>query len=191
MNGYTKGARNEIFAFRPAPVQVRCLHDFKKFPFTTGFPVVTVLTGPKVSSGVTRVLCLSQAMWLGYPGTSGAPFMDYIITDKQTSPLELASQYSEKLAYMPNTFFIGDHKQMFPHLGERIVMADKDTADLLKGGTIKDNVAVINAVDKAPILEKAEIKQVSYGLMACSGLLSFILSIHLDEFDSFSLHSSG
>ena len=55
-------------------------------------------------------------MWLGYPGTSGAPYMDYIITDAQTSPLRLASQYSEKIAYMPNTFFIGDHKQMFPHL---------------------------------------------------------------------------
>ena len=48
--------------------------------------------------------------------------------------------------------------QMFPHLGERIVVADKDAE--LKGGNIKDNVAVINAVDKAPILEKAEIKQV-------------------------------
>lgn len=24
MNGYTKGARNEIFALRPAPVQVSC-----------------------------------------------------------------------------------------------------------------------------------------------------------------------
>ena len=46
---------------------------------------------------------------------------------------------------------------MFPHLGERIVVADKDAE--LKGGNIKDNVAVINAVDKAPILEKAEIKQ--------------------------------
>lgn len=46
-------------------------------------------------------------MWLGYPGTSGAPYMDYIITDGQTSPLELASQYSEKLAFMPHTFFIG------------------------------------------------------------------------------------
>ena len=69
MNGYTKGARNEIFALRPAPIQV---------------------------------------MWLGYPGTSGAPYMDYIITDKQTSPLELAHQYSEKLAFMPNTFFIGE-----------------------------------------------------------------------------------
>ena len=77
---YTKGARNEIFALRPAPIQV---------------------------------------MWLGYPGTSGAPYMDYIITDAQTSPLRLASQYSEKIAYMPNTFFIGDHKQMFPHLKVR------------------------------------------------------------------------
>jgi len=73
MNGYTKGARNEIFALRPAPIQV---------------------------------------MWLGYPGTSGASYMDYIITDKQTSPLELAFQYSEKLAYMPNTFFIGTNLKM-------------------------------------------------------------------------------
>lgn len=55
-------------------------------------------------------------MWLGYPGTSGAPFMDYIVADKETSPAELAEQYSEKMAYMPNTFFIGDHANMFPHL---------------------------------------------------------------------------
>lgn len=55
-------------------------------------------------------------MWLGYPGTSGALFMDYIITDQETSPAEVAEQYSEKLAYMPHTFFIGDHANMFPHL---------------------------------------------------------------------------
>ena len=42
--------------------------------------------------------------------------MDYIITDKVTSPLHLAGQYSEKLAHMPHTFFIGDHRYMFPHL---------------------------------------------------------------------------
>ena len=42
--------------------------------------------------------------------------MDYIITDSVTSPLELAEQYSEKLAFMPYTFFIGDHCHMFPHL---------------------------------------------------------------------------
>merc|ERR1711988_857579 len=121
MNGYTKGARNEIFALRPAPIQV---------------------------------------MWLGYPGTSGASFMDYIITDKQTSPLRLASQYSEKIAYMPNTFFIGDHKQMFPHLKERIVIKDKKF-DGDGMSRVADNVAVINAVDKTAILEKADVKQIS------------------------------
>lgn len=57
-----------------------------------------------------------QVMWLGYPGSSGASYMDYIVTDKFTSPIELAEHYSEKLAYMPHTFFVGDHRYMFPHL---------------------------------------------------------------------------
>ena len=99
-------------------------------------------------------------MWLGYPGTSGAPFMDYIVTDKQTSPLEYASQYSEKLAYMPHTFFLGDHKQMFPHLTERIVVANKENGEVSSVEDIKDNVAVINAIDKSQIMEIAEVKQV-------------------------------
>ena len=118
MNGYTKGARNEIFALRPAPIQV---------------------------------------MWLGYPGTSGASFMDYIITDKQTSPLSLAAQYSEQLAWMPHTFFIGDHMRMFPHLKERIIMADSKDID----GSLQDNVAVINAVDTQPIKDVATLAKVS------------------------------
>jgi protein O-GlcNAc transferase len=59
-------------------------------------------------------------MWLGYPGSSGAPYMDYIVTDKTTSPLDCADQYSEKLVYMPSTFFVGDHKQMFPHLMQSV-----------------------------------------------------------------------
>ncbi|XP_043475694.1 UDP-N-acetylglucosamine--peptide N-acetylglucosaminyltransferase 110 kDa subunit [Leptopilina heterotoma] len=122
MNGYTKGARNEIFALRPAPIQV---------------------------------------MWLGYPGTSGASFMDYLITDEVTSPLELASQYSEKLAYMPHTYFIGDHKQMFPHLKERLILADKAG---LKG-KVADNVAVINATDLSPMIENTLVKEIREVIM--------------------------
>ncbi|EYC21018.1 hypothetical protein Y032_0020g185 [Ancylostoma ceylanicum] len=113
MNGYTKGARNEIFALRPAPLQV---------------------------------------MWLGYPGTSGAPFMDYIITDAVTSPLRLAHAYSEKLAYMPHTFFIGDHAQMLKHLTERVILKDKCAP------AEKDNVAVVNATNLEPLLSKADVK---------------------------------
>lgn len=55
--------------------------------------------------------------------------MHYIITDKFTSPINLAVQYSEKLAYMPHTFFVGDHRYMFPHL-------------LLKGQGTKDPEAI-------------------------------------------------
>jgi len=106
-------------------------------------------------------------MWLGYPGTSGAPFMDYIITDAQTSPISLQAQYSEKLAYMPNTFFIGDHKQMFPHIKERIILKDHKVDQ--NGGHVKDNVAVINTIDKRPILEKADIKQISQVSMVADG----------------------
>ncbi|XP_055702518.1 UDP-N-acetylglucosamine--peptide N-acetylglucosaminyltransferase 110 kDa subunit isoform X2 [Phlebotomus papatasi] len=124
MNGYTKGARNEIFALRPAPIQV---------------------------------------MWLGYPGTSGASFMDYVITDAVTSPLDLAPQYSEKLAYMPYTYFIGDHKQMFPHLKERLIVSDKTHG----GGTaVADNVAVINATDLSPLVESTDVKEIREVVLA-------------------------
>lgn len=88
--------------------------------------------------------------------------MDYIVTDSQTSPLRLASQYSEKLAYMPNTFFIGDHKQMFPHLSERIILKDHNNKiKTHENGHVADNVAVINTINKGAILEKADIKQIS------------------------------
>ena len=66
-------------------------------------------------------------MWLGYPGTSGASFMDYIVTDHITSPVELAEQYSEKLAFMRDTFFIGDHQHMFPHMTDRVLLRIVDS----------------------------------------------------------------
>lgn len=52
LNGYTKGARNEIFALRPAPV---------------------------------------QTSYMGFPATTGADFLPYLITDKvKTATLPLA-----------------------------------------------------------------------------------------------------
>jgi protein O-GlcNAc transferase len=49
-----------------------------------------------------------QASWLGYPGTTGAPFIDYLIADATVAPPEDQSFYSEKLVQLPDTYFPTD-----------------------------------------------------------------------------------
>lgn len=50
--------------------------------------------------------------WLGFPGTTGADFIDYIITDKIVSPPDEQAYYSEALLYMPHCYQINDHQQI-------------------------------------------------------------------------------
>lgn len=72
LNGYTKGARNEIFALRPAPLQVS---------------------------------------YMGFCGTLGADYVQYMIADNEVIPAEFRQFYTEKVIYMPHSYFVNDHKQ--------------------------------------------------------------------------------
>ena len=45
-----------------------------------------------------------QINYLGYPGTMGSEFMDYIIADKTVIPENEKINYSEKIAYLPNCY---------------------------------------------------------------------------------------
>lgn len=45
-----------------------------------------------------------QVAYLGYPGSTGAACMDYLIGDPVVTPLESAVLYSEKLAQLPGCF---------------------------------------------------------------------------------------
>ena len=45
-----------------------------------------------------------QINYLGYPGTMGSEFMDYIIADKTVIPENEKINYSEKVAYLPNCY---------------------------------------------------------------------------------------
>jgi predicted O-linked N-acetylglucosamine transferase (SPINDLY family) len=65
LKGFTEDSRPNIFARRPAPVQVN---------------------------------------YLGYPGTSGAAFIDYIIADKTIIPESDRQYYTEKVVYLPNCY---------------------------------------------------------------------------------------
>jgi protein O-GlcNAc transferase len=97
-------------------------------------------------------------MWLGYPNTSGAPYMDYLVTDEITSPLSLSSQYSEKLAYMPHTFFIGDHANMFSHMTEKAVIIESQQNSI----TTVDNRSIVNGTNLKPMLERSDVKVIIF-----------------------------
>jgi protein O-GlcNAc transferase len=53
-----------------------------------------------------------QVNWLGYPGTIGADFIDYIVADKIVIPEAHRQFYTEKIAYLPNTYMVDDSKRM-------------------------------------------------------------------------------
>ncbi|MDA1024032.1 MAG: tetratricopeptide repeat protein [Proteobacteria bacterium] len=72
LKGHTQYNRLQIFAFRPAPLQVA---------------------------------------YLGFPGTTGADFMDYILTDKIVSPEDHAAFFSEKIVYLPHCYQVNNNKQ--------------------------------------------------------------------------------
>jgi len=72
LKGYTKDARAEILAYRPAPVQVN---------------------------------------YLGYPGTMGADFIDYILADAIVAPMEHQEQYSERIVHLPHCYQPNDRQR--------------------------------------------------------------------------------
>ena len=53
-----------------------------------------------------------QVNYLGYPGTMGADYIDYIIADKILIPVESQADYSEKVVYLPNSYQVNDRKRL-------------------------------------------------------------------------------
>ena len=58
-----------------------------------------------------------QVNYLGFPGTMGADFMDYIIADKIVIPESSKHYYSEKIVYLPDTYQVNDSQR---HISSRI-----------------------------------------------------------------------
>lgn len=118
LNGYTRGARNEVFASRPAPIHMS---------------------------------------FMGFAGTLGAEWCDYVFADEISTPLSTLSPwrrnveiedllrpdaqaedaedwvYNENIIFARDTFFCVDHKQSAPDADSRsrstsLSQADKDAA---------------------------------------------------------------
>jgi predicted O-linked N-acetylglucosamine transferase (SPINDLY family) len=53
-----------------------------------------------------------QVNWLGYPGTIGADFIDYIVADRTIIPETHHKFYVEKVVCLPNTYMVDDSKRV-------------------------------------------------------------------------------
>ncbi|MDE2229102.1 MAG: tetratricopeptide repeat protein [Alphaproteobacteria bacterium] len=52
-----------------------------------------------------------QVSYLGYPATTGADFIDYIIADTTILPPEQHAYYTEKIVYLPGSYLVNDRKR--------------------------------------------------------------------------------
>lgn len=52
-----------------------------------------------------------QITYLGFPGSTGSPWVDYILADRYLIPENMESFYSEKPIFMPNCFQVNDRKR--------------------------------------------------------------------------------
>jgi predicted O-linked N-acetylglucosamine transferase (SPINDLY family) len=52
--------------------------------------------------------CPVQAKYMGYPGTSGSDFIDYLIADRIVVPPDQERFFSEKIAALPDTLWVTD-----------------------------------------------------------------------------------
>ncbi|NCX05744.1 MAG: hypothetical protein EBW68_08215, partial [Actinobacteria bacterium] len=55
-----------------------------------------------------------QINYLGYPGTMGAEYMDYILADRIVIPEESQKYYSEKVIYLPDCYHVTDSTRYIP-----------------------------------------------------------------------------
>ncbi len=55
-----------------------------------------------------------QVTYLGYPGTSGASFFDYAVTDATVTPVDSHKYYQENLVILQNSYQCNDNRQEVP-----------------------------------------------------------------------------
>jgi predicted O-linked N-acetylglucosamine transferase (SPINDLY family) len=63
-------------------------------------------------TGIFAARCAPvQVSYLGFPGTLGAPYYDYLLADRNVVPLDQSAHYSEQLAHLPHCYQVNDSKR--------------------------------------------------------------------------------
>jgi protein O-GlcNAc transferase len=69
----------------------------------TGTSVVAEIMAQRVAAPV-------QVSYMGYPGSSGAPYIDWMIADATVISSDLRPHYTESILFMPHCYFVNSHQ---------------------------------------------------------------------------------
>ena len=89
-------------AQRVRELGIDILVDLKGATYDTLLPVLAARPAPL------------QVGWLGFPGSSGAPYIDYLIGDPVVTPLDHAAHFAEKIAQLPHCYQPNDAQRERP-----------------------------------------------------------------------------
>ncbi len=115
-----------------------------------GIDVLVDLKG-HTASAATEVMALRpapvQAQWLGYPGTMGAPWVDWLVGDAVVTPAAHAADYSEALVRLPGSYQPNDRARPVNEPPSRTSLGLPETGIVLAcfNQTYKINAAVLDA----------------------------------------------
>nr|POF04868.1 putative udp-n-acetylglucosamine--peptide n-acetylglucosaminyltransferase sec [Quercus suber] len=111
LNGYTRGARNEVFAARPAPIQM----SFMGFAGTLGAEWCDYLLADETAIPPSTLR----------PWRRNVDIEDQIVDENNGSDHE-GWVYGENIIYCRDTFFCCDHKQSAPDAREKRLSWDDE-----------------------------------------------------------------
>jgi len=101
------GKSFQAMAARIRELGIDLLVDLKGATYDTLLPVLAQRPAPL------------QVTWLGFPGTTGAPYIDYLIGDRVVTPLADAAHFSEKIAQLPHCYQPNDARRALPQPSTR------------------------------------------------------------------------
>ena len=101
------GRSFQAMAARIRELGIDLLVDLKGATYDTLLPVLAQRPAPL------------QATWLGFPGTTGAPYIDYVIGDRVVTPLADAAHFGEKIAQLPHCYQPNDARRALPEASTR------------------------------------------------------------------------
>jgi protein O-GlcNAc transferase len=95
-------------------VRYKSEYDVAKFLHGLQVDIAVDLVGHTMNSrlGILAIRPAPiQVNYLGYPGTMGADFIDYVIADKIVLPFGEQPQYTEKIVHLPECYQVNDSQR--------------------------------------------------------------------------------